>query len=661
MKKQPNYKMRVGLMILASGIIVSQTALASTQKLVINNSSEINLQDDIRYDYSGSPREIIVESADAIICHSLYQTNNILTTRVFDSNGSTPNNLRPTVLESSFDLQNNVFEINTDASMQCANRTGLILSDQQPGGSGGPDVIFNGGFDTVGQADIELTITPVGITSIADGQTLNYQINVFNNGSAEAVVDVIDFYDNQSSGTPYLSSGDWTCTHTTGDNSNCGNQIGQGTVFLENAVIPGGEGLSVQITRTANAPFSQSQLEYINLLAAAFVKFEDSNNYSVTESNIRNNSAFIELEVTDNIPPTISKILDQAFMEGGQLSNIGFTVNDPDSLSPLVVSAVSSNQNVVPNNNIIINGSGSSRSLSIVGLTDQNTADDPIEITVQVIDDAGGLAAETFSLEIEPINDAPTFGFADSNIQHPVGTSGLQGPMKDFLTNLAMGPTEDENMLQQIQNIDIQLSGDDIFAGIGGSEPNIQSSGTLTYILSGQSGTATVSVTIQDDGGTANGGEDTSDTMVFDITVATGNPGVQITKGVYVGHDGGGSCSSAGSFVSVNQGADVTFCYTLTNTGDTYLDSIDVTDDFGLSPIDPNINVASVNDLTEIGSASIPLAPAAQITWYYEVTTGSDELQSRAEATANPVTELGVDLIGLNDVSDLSNDVLVNL
>ncbi|WP_395374575.1 hypothetical protein [Marinicella sp. W31] len=661
MKKQPNSKMRIGLMILVSSIVVGQTALASTQKLVINNSTAINLKDDITYDFSQIPRQIIVESADPIICHSLYQANNNLTTTIFDSNDSTPSGLQPTVLESFYDLQQGSFVINTDTSMQCANADGLIYSEQQ-GTAAGPDVIFRSGVDVLGGVDIEVTITPAAISSISDNQTLNYQINVFNNGSGEAVVDVIDFFDNQNSGTPYLTSGSWTCLHSSGNNANCGsNQTSQGTVFLDNAILGGGQGLTLQISRDANAPFTQGQNEYINLLAAAFVQFEDTQNNTIKDLDLNNNTASVELLVTDNIPPTITKILDQGIMEGGQLLNVGFIVDDVDSLGVLNVTAVSSNQNVVSNSNITINGTGPNRTLSITGLTDQNTSDDPIEITVQVIDDAGGLDSETFSLEIEPINDPPTFGFQTTNVQHPVGTSGLQGPMKNFLTNLVLGPTDDEIQLQQILDIDVQVSGDNIFASIGGSQPTIQSSGTLTYILSGQSGTANVAVTIQDDGGTANGGIDTSATMMFDITVAAGNPGVQLTKGVYLGHNNGGSCASASSFVSVNSGDDVTFCYTLTNNGDTYLDSINITDDFGLDPIDPNINVAQLSDLTEIGNTSFPLQPAGQVVWYYEVTVGNDELQSRGEAMANPVTEFGVDLLGLNDVTDLSNDVLVNL
>ncbi|NCT67125.1 MAG: DUF11 domain-containing protein [Rhodanobacteraceae bacterium] len=46
--------------------------------------------------------------------------------------------------------------------------------------------------------------------------------------------------------------------------------------------------------------------------------------------------------------------------------------------------------------------------------------------------------------------------------------------------------------------------------------------GTLSYTLSGRAGSATFGVRLQDDGGTANGGHDTSDEQTFTISVAAG-------------------------------------------------------------------------------------------------------------------------------------------
>lgn len=663
MKKQLNSWNCRGILALVCGISFCHTGLASTQKLIINGSNNINLSDQIEYDYSTQPRKIIVESAAPLICQSMYDSTNLFELQVYDSNGTTPTDLSPGILQSYYSPSQNAFIVNTDASIQCADKHGMIFSAQSPGGANSNlDIIYGNGFNG-GDVDVELNISPATMTSVSDGQLLSYQLNVLNNGTSEAVVDIIDFYNSANGGVPYLEDGSWSCQHSAGNEAvNCGNASGNGTAYLEGAILGAGESLTVQISREANTPVNTLGKK-IKLLAAAFVRFEDSQNMTVKESNVNNNSDFTTLVVTDNQLPQISKIVDQQIDEGGQLLNVPFTVSDNDFISPnnFTYSATSSDQNVVPDSSITIGGTGFNRTLSIVPPVDQNTADDPVEITVQVVDDAGGLAIETFSLEINPINDPPSFNFSTPSIAHPVGTSGLQGPITGFMQNLVMGPTQDENQFQDVQNITIQLSGDNIFANINGSEPTFSNTGILTYILSGQSGTATVSVTIQDDGGTANGGNDTSATLSFDIVVANGNPQMQLTKGVYTGHDGGASCQLASSFVSVNTGDAVTFCYTLVNTGDTYLGNISITDDFNLQPVDPNINVTGISDLTQIGSSGFPIAPNAQVVWYYEATIGTDELQSKAEASANPETSNGTDLNGLNNVVVLSNDVLANL
>jgi len=58
--------------------------------------------------------------------------------------------------------------------------------------------------------------------------------------------------------------------------------------------------------------------------------------------------------------------------------------------------------------------------------------------------------------------------------------------------------------------------------GVLVGDPAIALDGTLSYTLSGHEGTATFAVRLQDDGGVANGGNDTSPEQTFTITVATG-------------------------------------------------------------------------------------------------------------------------------------------
>ena len=68
--------------------------------------------------------------------------------------------------------------------------------------------------------------------------------------------------------------------------------------------------------------------------------------------------------------------------------------------------------------------------------------------------------------------------------------------------------------------------------GLFAIQPAVSATGTLTFKpASSTSGDATVSVTLTDDGGTANGGEDTSPTQTFTITVTGINDPPSFTPG----------------------------------------------------------------------------------------------------------------------------------
>ena len=115
---------------------------------------------------------------------------------------------------------------------------------------------------------------------------------------------------------------------------------------------------------------------------------------------------------------------------------------------------------------------------------------------------------------------------------------------------------------------------------------------------------------------------------------------ITIDKTVYQGDDAGASCPG-GELVTDVGGAAVTYCFVITNSGDTYLDSPALTDaDLGIDETDMTL-----------AAGAFPLAPAATATWYY-VTAVTADLVNTAGVVANPVDASGVDLGGLPDVSD---------
>ena len=114
------------------------------------------------------------------------------------------------------------------------------------------------------------------------------------------------------------------------------------------------------------------------------------------------------------------------------------------------------------------------------------------------------------TLTVNPVNDAPSFVPGPS--QQVLEDAGLQ-TVPNWATAISAGPP---NEAGQVLTFVIANSNPALFA----IPPEISSSGVLTYRpAANQSGTAIVTVHLQDSGGTASGGDNTSETRTFTITV----------------------------------------------------------------------------------------------------------------------------------------------
>ncbi|MEZ4656626.1 MAG: SdrD B-like domain-containing protein [Caldilineaceae bacterium] len=117
-------------------------------------------------------------------------------------------------------------------------------------------------------------------------------------------------------------------------------------------------------------------------------------------------------------------------------------------------------------------------------------------------------------------------------------------------------------------------------------------------------------------------------------------PAIVLSKTVYAGHDGGAGCPGGELATGANP-IDVTFCFEVQNTGDTYLDSISVSDGaLGLTKADMTLL-----------SGTTPLAPNAKLVYYYEANINQD-MVNEAATSGNPTDQNGVDIPGLTNPSD---------
>jgi len=118
-------------------------------------------------------------------------------------------------------------------------------------------------------------------------------------------------------------------------------------------------------------------------------------------------------------------------------------------------------------------------------------------------------------------------------------------------------------------------------------------------------------------------------------------PGISISKSVYLGHDTGASCPGSET-VAAQLGDAVTYCFVVTNTGNTYLADVTITD----------------NDLTPPVSISVGLmAPGAVVTEFVEREVTGD-LTNRASAAGTPSDENGNPIPGQDPVGDIDEAVV---
>lgn len=149
------------------------------------------------------------------------------------------------------------------------------------------------------------------------------------------------------------------------------------------------------------------------------------------------------------------------------------------------------------------------------GTTDYNGA-----ATLRIVSTAitpGGntaLGDHTVNLTVLAVNDAPSFAKGlDQNVLEDVGLVTVPG----WATGISPGPA---NEASQTVSFSVTNNNTALFT----VQPAISANGTLTYTpKANTAGTVTVTVYAVDNGGTANGGDNTSDAQTFTITVAAVN------------------------------------------------------------------------------------------------------------------------------------------
>ena len=152
-------------------------------------------------------------------------------------------------------------------------------------------------------------------------------------------------------------------------------------------------------------------------------------------------------------------------------------------------------------------------------------ADGTDTLTYRVCDTGTLCANTTVTITIDPVNDAPTF--ATGPAQTTLEDAGPQS-VPVWASAMSPGPANESG-----QSVSFSVTSDN--PSLFTATPAIAPDGTLTYTpAADEFGTATVTVRIVDDGGTANGGTDTSPPQTFTITVTGVNDAPSFTTPPFV-------------------------------------------------------------------------------------------------------------------------------
>ena len=158
----------------------------------------------------------------------------------------------------------------------------------------------------------------------------------------------------------------------------------------------------------------------------------------------------------------------------------------------------------------------------------------PDTLIVTSTDSASAADVDTVAITVQPVNDAPSFvKGADQTAQEDAGLQTVVG----WATNISAGPVNENG---QSLTFDVTNDNTSLFS----NQPAVAQDGTLTFTPAANAfGTALVTVMLRDDGGTANGGSDTSAAQTFSITV---NPVADTVT--WTGTAGDGLWNTAGNW-----------------------------------------------------------------------------------------------------------------
>jgi len=178
---------------------------------------------------------------------------------------------------------------------------------------------------------------------------------------------------------------------------------------------------------------------------------------TVNDGQTTNNLATGTLTVIVNAAPTVSDIPDQVTREDTATVPIPFTVADRDTpLDQLTVVGTSTNPALIPDVNIQVEGTGTSRTVTVTPAANQFGT---VRINLSVTDTNGASSTNGFFLTIEPVVDSITIVTPPQKFTALVGATAHFSVLAESVLPLSYQWQRDGEDITSATNPELNLSG----------------------------------------------------------------------------------------------------------------------------------------------------------------------------------------------------------
>ncbi|MBL9020289.1 MAG: tandem-95 repeat protein, partial [Myxococcales bacterium] len=367
--------------------------------------------------------------------------------------------------------------------------------------------------------------------AVSSTGTLTYTLAANANGTSTVTVTLADNGGGTNTSAPQTFTITVTAVNdapsfTAGGNQSVNEDAGAQSVAWASAVSAGpnesGQTLTFSVSATNGTLFSAppaisstGTLTYTPAANASgsstvTVSLQDNGGLANGGANTSGSVMFTITVNPINDPPSFTAGGNQSVFEDSGTTTV---TNWASAMSPGPANESSQTLtfNVSTTNGTLFSTAPAVSSAGTLTFTPAANASGSATVTVTLQDNGGGADTSTpqvFTITVTGVNDAPSF---TAGANQTVAEDAAAQTVTGWATNLSAGPNESQTLSFSVSN-----NANALFS----SQPAVSSAGALTYTpAANANGVATVMVAIQDSGGTANGGVNTSASQMFTITI----------------------------------------------------------------------------------------------------------------------------------------------